>query len=142
MRSHDQEQTKKRERSPWPPRPHKSLHSIKNWSPLGSRDVRPHVFIEASIWSTVEATNVQGLFDPEFVFETGFVFGADIGENLRALNGAIAVFHVLCQSRVRPFVGCCCFHVFLVACIETACCFPYVFLVARFTCIFIDSFFF
>ena len=84
--------------------------------------------------------NVKGFLNSEFVFETGFAFCAGIAEYLGAFDGAIAVFHVLGKPRVGPFVGSCGFHMLLVACFEIACGFTYVFLVAWFACVFIDSF--
>ena len=124
------------------PRPRKPLHSVENWSPLSRSNIRSHVFVEASVWSTVEAANIKSLLDSEFVFEAGFAFSTGIAEYLGAFNGAIAAFHVLCKSRVRPFVGSCGFHVLLVACFEVACGFAYVFFVAWFTCVLIDTFLF
>ena len=78
MQESDQEAqqcNEKRELIPGPPSS-SSSHAVKNRLPLVCCNVRAHVFVHASPWATIEASDVERFHDAKVLFH---VFLAVIG---------------------------------------------------------------
>ena len=90
--------------------------------------------------TTVEAAYEEGFLDSEVMFHGVFFPGCCRAERFRALNGAIAMLHMLGQAGVGPFAHFSSFHVLFVSDLKATCCFADIGFLTRSTVVFVDAF--